>query len=250
MFLDRLKVMPLLIVVAMMAFSVRFVEVVGGVSSIASGSALAEDVQKPDEAALEKPKADGVKAPAEKTAKAEVDATAASEKKDADPAKPAVKKDKTDEIIWKDAADSDIDASQSVKMEMFEDLSKRREAIDKREKDLMTREALLKATEHELDRKYQELETIRSEIKNLLVEQSEEEKKRIASLVKIYEGMKAKQAASIFNTLDLDVLVDVMTQMSERKVSPILAEMDPERARTITIIMAEQKKLPELPASN
>ena len=46
---------------------------------------------------------------------------------------------------------------------------------------------------------------------------------------------------------DLDILVEVISRMSERKVSPVLAAMNPERARTITIMLAEQKSLPELP---
>ena len=59
--------------------------------------------------------------------------------------------------------------------------------------------------------------------------------------------MKAKDAARIFDTLDLDVLVSVVSQMSERRLSPILAGMNPERARTVTIVLAEQKQLPKLP---
>ena len=55
------------------------------------------------------------------------------------------------------------------------------------------------------------------EIQDLLKQQSEEEKARIASLVKIYEGMKPKDAARIFNTLDTDILLDVVGKMSERK---------------------------------
>ena len=42
-------------------------------------------------------------------------------------------------------------------------------------------------------------------------------------------------------------LVSVAGIMSERRLAPILANMNPERARTITIMLAEQKKLPELP---
>ena len=119
--------------------------------------------------------------------------------------------------------------------------------MDKREKEIMTREALLRAAEQELDRKYQELSNLRTDIEGLLKQQSDEENARIASLVKIYEGMKPKDAARIFDTLDLDVLLAVMGKMSERKLSPVLAAMNPERARTITIMLAEQKKLPELP---
>ncbi|MCD8562740.1 MAG: flagellar protein FlbB [Alphaproteobacteria bacterium] len=237
----------------MLAFSVRVVEVVSGVRTLASGSAFAEETAPsavPDPAALDKPGEKMAEAGATEGHGTEEKAVAAEEKPaTAEPAKEAPKAG--NDVIWKDAADSDMDsAAQSVKMEMYQDLSKRREDLDARTKDIQTREALLKAAEQELDRKYQELETIRTEIKGLLKEQSEEEQKRIGALVKIYEGMKPKDAANIFNTLDMDILVEVMTKMSERKLAPVLAAMDTDRARAVTIVMAEQKKLPELPSSN
>ena len=150
---------------------------------------------------------------------------------------------------WKDAGDAEIDLS-DVKMEVLEDMAKRRRELDKFEHDLKVREALLKAAEQELERKYKELSKLKVELEGLLQQQSEEEQKRVKSLVKIYEGMKPKDAARIFDTLDIDVLVAVITKMSTRKVAPIMAAMNAERARTITIMMAEQKQLPSLPGGN
>lgn len=147
---------------------------------------------------------------------------------------------------WRDAGDTDIDQS-SVRTEIYQDLAKRRDTLDTREKEIAVREALLSAAERELDQKVRELNTVREEIEVLMKKRSEEEEARISSLVKIYEGMKPKDAARIFNTLDLDVLIAVMTRMSERRSSPILAEMEVERARTVTILMSEQKKMPILP---
>ncbi|MEM9469024.1 MAG: flagellar protein FlbB [Pseudomonadota bacterium] len=146
---------------------------------------------------------------------------------------------------WRDSQDTDFEYS-DVQIELFEDLSQRRKTLDQREKGLEMREALLKAAQREMEQKFKELTSLRSEIEELLVEQSEEEQNRIASLVKIYEGMKAKDAARIFNTLDLDVLMQVVTEMSERKSAPIIAAMEPERARTVTVMLAEQKRLPEI----
>ncbi len=147
---------------------------------------------------------------------------------------------------WKGADDLDDEYS-DVKMEMFTDLSKRRKDLDAKEKELNMREALLKAAQTELEQKTDELTTIKTDIESLLKKQTEQEDKRIASLVKIYEGMKAKDAARIFDSLEMDVLLQVMTKMSERKSAPILAAMDPERARNVTIMLAEQNKLPDLP---
>jgi flagellar motility protein MotE (MotC chaperone) len=118
--------------------------------------------------------------------------------------------------------------------------------LDKREQQIGQREALLKAAGVEVDRKIAELNKLRSELEDLLNKQKTSEDERITSLVKIYENMKPKDAANIFNTLDMNVLLPVIGKISERKASPILAAMDPDKAREVTIKLAEQRKLPTL----
>lgn len=204
----------------MLAFSIRLSDVVTGMQGISSQAHAAKE---------------------EKT-----------DKKEKSPPKKEDKKEGHVDVVedakepeWRDASDSDIDIS-GVKEDMFRDMLARRQKLDKQEKTLIAREALLQAAEKEVERKVQELSKLRKEIERLLDKQTEEEKARIDSLVKIYEGMKPKDAARIFDTLDLDVLVSVMSKMSERKVAPVLAAMNAERARTVTIMLAEQSKLPEL----
>lgn len=221
-----------MIVVAFLAFSVRLVDVASSGIPDFSGSAYAKAKEKKEDHPAKSEDTHG------ELEEAAADTEHKSEGKEKTKEKPGSK--------WRDASDSDMGYTK-VKMEFFDDLLVRQKALDGREKALITREALIRAAEQELDRKYKELNQLRKQIENLLENQSEEEKKRIASLVKIYEGMKPKSAASIFNTLDLDVLVAVLSNMSERRLSPILALMSPERARTVTIILANQKKLPELP---
>ncbi len=138
----------------------------------------------------------------------------------------------------------------AAEVEVLQSLSKRRADMDKREKALETREALLQASEQEIDKKVSELNKLRDEIKDLLGQQEKMEGDRIASLVKIYEGMKPKEAATIFNTLDMDVLLNVISRMSERKSSPILAAMAPDKARLVTIRLADQRKLPAAAKQN
>lgn len=136
-----------------------------------------------------------------------------------------------------------------VEIEVLNSLSKRRELLDLREKEIAKQEALLKAAEGEVDRKVSELLKIKAELKQLLEDQSNMQKERIQSLVKIYSGMKPKQAARIFDTLEMDILLAVIGKMSERKTSPILANMNPDKARKVTIKLAGQHKLPELTES-
>ena len=135
-------------------------------------------------------------------------------------------------------SDAEIDVLQS--------LAKRREALERREKELATREALLNVAEAEVEQKITELKTLQAEIEKLLGKQTDVQENRLRSLVKIYENMKPQEAARIMNTLDMDVLLDVIGRMSERRSAPILANMTPDRARAVTMRLAEQRKLPEL----
>lgn len=249
---ERLRVLPLLLIVAGLCFTVRLGEFVTGLEN--AGTAFAqEEVKEGHEAAP--PPLPATDAP-DKTAEVkpdEVKPAAEAEHKEALPGDvtlPTIAKEgenaKKDGEEWRDAGDEDFTHS-GVQEGLYRDLTKRREGLEKREKALATREALLEAAEREMDQKVRELTGLRTEIEGLLNKQSEEEKARAESLVRIYEGMKAKDAARIFNSLDTDVLLMVLTKMSERKSSPILAEMDAERARTITIMMSQQQQLPQLP---
>lgn len=253
-FLSKIRILFLLVAVAMLAFTVRLVDFAAGVSSM-SGSAYAEDEAMPDTGLLDDPMGDPIGDPMKETAMAET-----SHEEEAPPMEGEAKGevDIVDEPEfensyepdeWRDPVYDGSGFSQATR-DVLEDMSERRKELDQRERELSTREALLRAAEQEIERKFEEMTNLRTEIEGLLVQQSEEEEARIKSLVKIYEGMKPKEAARIFDTLDLDVLTAVLSRMSERRLSPILANMDPERARTVTILLAQEKQLPDFPQSN
>lgn len=252
---DPYKMLPALMIVCVLAFSLKLAEVFTGLRDLSSAAYAEESAphkeSKPEESkpdAAEHPPAsqDPAHPPTETEKVAETHAE--QPKAEASGNKtPLVYEDNNAQMPeWKDAGDSAVDLS-DAKKDVIGDMAERRVRLDGLEKELKAREALLKAAEQELDRKYKELTKLKEEIEGLLKQQSEEEKTRVMSLVKVYENMKPKDAARIFDTLDIDILVDVMSNMSERKMSPILAAMNPERARTVTIMLAEQKQLPELP---
>ncbi len=231
MWMARLKMLPLLVLVASISFGIRFGEFVTGVSS-APGTANAQ-VEEQQE-------------PAQEQQVAQLDTAAAAPEPEEEPRTAGLPdRPATTSPAWRDASEADIEFS-DVRMELFEDLKKRRATLEAQERELGVREALLKAAQQEINQKYQELIAVRTDIQGLLKQQTDEEKARINSLVKIYEGMKPKDAARIFNTLDADVLLQVVSRMSERKSAPIIASMDPPRARNLTIMLLEQKQLPDL----
>lgn len=240
----RFRLLPLLVVVATLAFAVRVGEAVIEVRDL-SGSvfAAAEKSSAPPQTELAKPE---VKDPALPPPVAEGGEKPADVQLPGSPA-PTGTAAGAQPPVWSDASDVDIDYS-NVRKELYNDLLARRQQLDEKEKMLAQREALVDAGEKEIGKKYDELIALRNEIQELLKKQTAEEEARITSLVKIYEGMKAKDSARIFNTLDMDILLSVVGKMSERKSAPIIAEMDAERARALTTMLAEQKKLPELPS--
>jgi flagellar motility protein MotE (MotC chaperone) len=242
--LKDISIIPVMVLVALMSFSLKAVDVYSGLNTLSS-QAYAAPEEKPEE---EGAKQDDTVA---ESAEAQAEPTEETPETPDMDAPPAVQPEQNDKVAlpkWRDANDEDFGYN-SVKMENLQSLEQRRQELEQGERELQTREALLMAAQQEMDRKYQELTQIRGQLEELLEQQSEQEQGELIRLVKIYENMKAKEAAEIFNTLDMDILVDVLGTMSERKASPILAKMNPERAKAVTIMLAERKTLPSLPGN-
>lgn len=242
------RLLPALMIVAALCFGLRFSQVMANVYERASGPETTPAAYVSNAELAEIETAAGAPSPSQDALS---DSAAPPEEAKTNPEKPVIEAPSLGEPpkakpSWQSAEDLE-DEYADVKMELFSDLSKRRKDLESKEKELVLREALLKAAQAELEQKTSELTNIKTEIEDLLKKQTEQEDERIASLVKIYEGMKAKDAARIFNSLEMDVLLQVVTKMSERKSAPIIAAMEAEKARNLTILLAEQNKLPDLP---
>jgi flagellar motility protein MotE (MotC chaperone) len=123
-------------------------------------------------------------------------------------------------------------------VEVLNRLTQRRKEIERHGRDLELREALLKAAERRVEAKLAELKQIETRIEATFSRQEEEKNEQFQSLVGMYENMKPKEAARIFDTLDMDILLSVVEQMRGRKMAPILASMNPEVAQRLTVELA------------
>jgi len=135
------------------------------------------------------------------------------------------------------------DEFSDAEVKTLQELSQRREALDKREQDLDTRDGMLQAGEKRLDEKIAELKDLQGKIQGLLKTYNDQENAKLKSLVKIYENMKPKDAAPIFEQLDMDTLLDIVERMKEAKVAPILAQVNPAKAKEITDELAQRREL-------
>ena len=220
--MSNLKLIPLLVLVALFAFIVRVGDVVTQVKT--SDQALSASVS------AETAPAEGEKAPSVAIPSGLPD----------DEVAPLPAND------WADPATIDMQFSETQTI-VLKELKERRDGLDARETRMAQREALMLVTERRIEEKIVEMNELRSSIEDLLGVQSEAEKARMDSLIKIYSGMKPKDAATIFDNLDMDILLQVVGGMSERKSAPIIATMNVQKAQELTTLLAEQKSLPELP---
>jgi len=127
-------------------------------------------------------------------------------------------------------------------VELLQKLAERRASLDKRAAEQSQREVLLEAAEKRIDEKIAKLEALKKDIAALVDKQSAEDDARLKSLVKIYETMKPQDAARIFEQLDMPVLLGVVERMKERNAAPILAALDPAKARAVTLALAERRE--------
>jgi flagellar motility protein MotE (MotC chaperone) len=132
-----------------------------------------------------------------------------------------------------------------AELDVLQQLTERRSILDRREGELEERAALLQAAETRIDQKIQDLRDLRTTLEQLTRIRDDQEEKKILSLVKIYETMKPKEAAQIFQELEMDTLLLVVDRMKERKLAPVLAEMNPNKAREITVELARLRQLPQ-----
>jgi len=132
-----------------------------------------------------------------------------------------------------------------AEIDLLQSLHGRRRLIEEREREFELKQGMLAAAEQSLDDKIDALKELQAKIEGLLTQYDEKQEARLKSLVKIYESMKPKDAARIFKELDGEILLDVVERMREAKAAPILAQLDPEQAKRITVDLAQRHLLPE-----
>jgi flagellar motility protein MotE (MotC chaperone) len=145
-----------------------------------------------------------------------------------------------------DSAPPIVDGERTVLLE----LRQRRQELDSRESVLTTRASLLTATEQKLSGRVAELQALQKKLEALETSRQEREDTSWQRLVKLYETMKPRDAATIFNELDMPVLLQVVDRMKESKAAPVLAAMQPDKARDVTTQIARIRTGRDSPGTN
>ncbi len=119
------------------------------------------------------------------------------------------------------------------------ELRERRRELDARETALSARESMLAATEQKLTARVAELVWLQNRLETLEAGRTQREEASWQGLVKVYETMKPRDAATIFNDLAQPVLLNVLDRMKDSKAAVVLAAMNPDKARDITAQLAQ-----------
>lgn len=129
----------------------------------------------------------------------------------------------------------------AAELQLLQDLRTRKDALDTRERRLDQRDELLQAAELKLQAKLDDLTTLQKQLEKADDARRERDGANWGGLVRMYEDMKPRDAAAIFNVLDMSVLLEVLDRMDERKAAAVLSNMLPERARLVTQMLAVKR---------
>ena len=135
---------------------------------------------------------------------------------------------------------------------ILERLQNRRQELDQRAREIEIRESLLKAAEKRIESKVEELKSVEGKAASAAGQRNEQEAARFKGIITMYENMKPKDAAKVFDRLEMGVLIEIASQIAPRKMSDIMGLMQPEAAERLTVELARRasggdKQSAELP---
>lgn len=141
-------------------------------------------------------------------------------------------------------AEKDPTTFTRAEIELLANLAQRRDQIEQRGREIDLRESLLGAAEKRLDDRIAELKKLEASIRQIVQQYDKQEEQNLQGLVKVYENMKPKDAARIFEKLEPNILLGVVERMKEAKLAAVLADMAPATAQDLTVRLATRKQIP------
>jgi flagellar motility protein MotE (MotC chaperone) len=153
------------------------------------------------------------------------------------PAAPASEPPRSDGAVVYPDQTPQVSASERA---ILERLQARRQEIESRAREIEIRESLMKSAEKRMESKIEELKAVEARISTATGAKNEADAARFKGIVTMYETMKPKDAAKVFDRLEMPVLYEIASQIAPRKMSDILGLMLPEAAERLTVELARR----------
>ncbi len=110
--------------------------------------------------------------------------------------------------------------------------------LAKRKVDIAERETALAAIEAKLKTQMVAVEEANLELEKKITHMKSLANDDLTHLVRMYQTMKPKQAAEIFNSMDPSFAAGFLREMSSEKAGLIMANMDTRKSYTVSVIIA------------
>ena len=123
---------------------------------------------------------------------------------------------------------------------VLERLQARRQELEARAREIDIRESLLKAAEKRIESRVEEMKAVESRMSTSTEQKAEADTARFKGIVTMYEAMKPKDAARVFDRLEMSVLIEIASQIAPRKMSDILGLMQSDAAERLTVELARR----------
>jgi flagellar motility protein MotE (MotC chaperone) len=127
-----------------------------------------------------------------------------------------------------------LSLSSEGEVKLLQDLKKRRDEIDRREKTVNQESVRLFTIKKKVEQDIVLLTKLKKELKEILGVFETEKDKKIEGMIKVFNTMKPKQAAAIMNKLDINLAKNIAQKMKKQQAAKILASMNLEKAKEIT----------------
>jgi flagellar motility protein MotE (MotC chaperone) len=150
---------------------------------------------------------------------------------------PAEQPPKPDGVVVFPEQTQQVSASERA---ILERLQARRQELEARAREIEIRESLLKAAEKRIESRVEEAKATEAKISAASGQKAEADAARFKGIVTMYESMKPKDAAKVFDRLEMSVLYEIASQIAPRKMSDILGLMQPEAAERLTVELARR----------
>lgn len=158
---------------------------------------------------------------------------------------PALAREAVPEEIASEPTSEPQGVAQKIVMQTSEDLEKllrelqRREALlETRERQIEDRMQALKVADEAIEKKLAALMDMEAALRQTLAMADGASERDLESLTNVYNNMKPKEAAGLFETMDPTFAAGFLSRMRPEAAAGIMARLSPDVAYSISVILA------------
>lgn len=148
------------------------------------------------------------------------------------------------DILSKDVAGEETAQETTKKQclsgEVLIAVNKKMVVLAKREDEMKEKESAFKAIRLRLDKQSLAINAAKASLDDNILKRTEQAQKDLSHLTQMYQSMKPKQAAKIFNEMDVNFAAGFLREMKGAHAGLILSNMNTKKAYRISLVLASR----------